>query len=307
MTFKKLTTSLALALGAVAIVTAQNLQSVSRSRNVHADLLASQANVQKQIKVDATKQYIDHLYGLEEEPELDIYEEGWESQYVNCYRDANVPESAVIDVRKYHMPVPGRVNSPYGYRPRFGRVHKGMDLHLRVGDTVRAAFDGKVRLTRFERGGYGYYVVLRHPNGLETVYGHLSRFLVKPDQMVKAGDPIALGGNTGRSTGPHLHFETRYLGYAINPAAIFDFENQTTHTDTYTFNKKSYQMSRDYSPRAKRHSYAKGGKGKKNHYKSVSKSRRGGKYKATASSKKSKSKSQARSKSSKKRGGKRRR
>ena len=154
MTFKKLTTSLALALGAVAIVTAQNLQSVSRSRNVHADLLASQANVQKQIKVDATKQYIDHLYGLEEEPELDIYEEGWESQYVNCYRDANVPETAVIDVRKYHMPVPGRVNSPYGYRPRFGRVHKGMDLHLRVGDTVRAAFDGKVRLTRFERGGY---------------------------------------------------------------------------------------------------------------------------------------------------------
>lgn len=97
------------------------------------------------------------------------------------------------------------------------------------------------------------------------------------------------------------------MGYAINPAAIFDFENQTTHTDTYTFNKKSYQMSRDYSPRAKRHSYAKGGKGKKNHYKSVSKSRRGGKYKATASSKKSKSKSKARSKSSKKRGGKRRR
>lgn len=305
MRIKKLTTTFVLALGAVALLSAQNLQSVSRSRNVHDDLLASQANVQKQIKVDATKQYIDHLYGIEEEPELDIYEEGWESQYVNCYRDANVPETAIIDVRKYNLPVPGRVNSPYGYRPRFGRVHKGIDLNLRVGDTVRAAFDGKVRLTRFERGGYGYYVVIRHPNGLETVYGHLSRFLVKPDQTVKAGDPIALGGNTGRSTGPHLHFETRYMGYAINPAAIFDFENQTTHTDTYTFNKKSYQMSRDYSPRAKRHSYAKGGKGKKNRYKSVSKSHRGGsKHKASASSK---SKSKSKASHSKKKGGKRRR
>ena len=94
-------------------------------------------------------------------------------------------------------------------------------------------------------------MIVRHENGLETVYGHLSRFLVKPDHSVKAGDPIALGGNTGRSTGPHLHFETRFMGYAINPAAIFDFENQTTHTDQFTFTKSNYTESRNYAPAKK--------------------------------------------------------
>ncbi|MDE6714973.1 MAG: peptidoglycan DD-metalloendopeptidase family protein, partial [Muribaculaceae bacterium] len=116
--------------------------------------------------------------------------------------------------------------------------------------------------TKYDRRGYGYYVVLRHENGLETVYGHLSKFIVEPNEYVKAGDPIALGGNTGRSTGSHLHFETRFMGYAINPAAIFDFENQTTHTDTYTFNKKTFENSRDYSPRnkGKNSTYAASGK-----------------------------------------------
>ena len=111
-------------------------------------------------------------------------------------------------------------------------------------------------MTRFERGGYGFYVIVRHENGLETVYGHLSRFLVKPDQYVKAGQPIALSGNTGRSTGPHLHFETRFMGYAINPEAIFDFANRCTHTDSYTFSKSTYTKARDYAP-SKRYSQAK--------------------------------------------------
>ncbi len=91
-------------------------------------------------------------------------------------------------------------------------------------------------------------MILRHPNGLETVYGHLNKALVKPDQVVRAGQPIALGGSTGRSTGPHLHFETRYMGYAINPSAIFDFANHTTHTDTYQFSKKTYTKARNYAP-----------------------------------------------------------
>ncbi|HAO64009.1 MAG TPA: hypothetical protein DCQ91_08645, partial [Porphyromonadaceae bacterium] len=99
----------------------------------------------------------------------------------------------------------------------------------------------------YERSGYGFYVIVRHENSLETVYGHLSRFLVKPDQYVKAGQPIALAGNTGRSTGPHLHFETRFMGYAINPEAIFDFRNRCTHTDTYLFTKSTYQEARNYS------------------------------------------------------------
>ena len=160
-----------------------------------------------------------------------------------------MPQTKVIDVRGFHMPIKGNyITSPYGYRPAFRRTHKGVDMRSAVGDTVYAAFTGKVRLTKFERGGYGFYVILRHDNGLETVYGHLTRFLVQPNQFVKAGQPIALSGNTGRSTGPHLHFETRFMGYAINPAAIIDFANRTTHTDSYTFNKSNYTESRSYAP-----------------------------------------------------------
>ena len=197
---------------------------------------------------------MDNIFSEEEEPEEDIYVEGWDSQAVNCYTNAVVPDTKVIDVSNFCMPTMGYVTSPYGYRRRFRRMHKGIDLKVQIGDTIRAAFDGKVRLTRNQgrRKGYGLYVIVRHSNGLETVYGHLSKFLVSPDQYVKAGDPIALGGNTGRSTGPHLHFETRYMGYAINPDAIFDFENKTTHTDEFTFNKSSYKDARDYSPAKKR-------------------------------------------------------
>jgi len=166
---------------------------------------------------------------------------------VNCYDGVEEAQTAEIDVSKFCMPTPGYITSPYGYRRRFRRMHKGIDLKVNIGDTIRAAFDGRVRITNYDRKGYGYYVVIRHTNDLETVYGHLSKFLIEPDAYVKAGDPIALGGNTGRSTGPHLHFETRYMGYAINPSAIFDFANQTTHTDTYTFDKRTYQEARNFS------------------------------------------------------------
>lgn len=214
----------------------------------HGDLLANQANAN--IHLDNATKYLEGLFNDEDEPEFDIYTEGWGSDHVNCYANVVVPQTAPIDVSKYAMPHPGYITSPYGYRKRFRRMHKGVDLKINMGDTIRAAFDGRVRLTKFERRGYGYYVVLRHTNNLETVYGHLSKFLVEPDQYVKAGDPIALGGNTGRSTGPHLHFETRYMGYAINPCAIFDFANQTTHTDIYTFDKSTYQNARNFSPQA---------------------------------------------------------
>lgn len=225
----------------------------------HRDLIAEQQNIGDQIKVEDTEQFLDNLFRDEEEPELDIYTEGWDSQSVNCYKNAVVPQTRDIDVSNFAMPHPGYMTSPYGWRRRFRRMHKGVDLKVQVGDTIRAAFDGKVRLTKYDRRGYGYYVVVRHTNELETVYGHLSKFLVEPDQYVKAGDPIALGGNTGRSTGAHLHFETRFMGYAINPAAIFDFKNQTTHTDTYTFDKSTYKNARDYEPRSRQ--YAKSGNG----------------------------------------------
>lgn len=227
---------------------AQQLRSVTEHNDIHQDLIASQRDIQEQIKLNETKEFMDELLKEEQEPEIDIYTESWNSDIINPFAGQEVPNNVRIDVSEYAMPVPGFVTSPYGYRPRFRRQHKGIDLKLNTGDTVRAAFSGKVRLAKYERKGYGYYVIVRHQNGLETVYGHLSRFLVKPNQDVKAGDPIALGGSTGRSTGPHLHFETRFMGYAINPAAIFDFENQTAHTDYYTFNKSTYTKSRNYAP-----------------------------------------------------------
>lgn len=244
------TISLSLALAAVMPLWAQSFHLPGVHQDEHSELIARQQNLDHQIKVEDTQLFLDNLFQEEEEPELDIFTEGWESKRVNPFSEAEVPQTADIDVSRFVMPHPGYVTSPYGYRKRFRRMHKGIDLKVYVGDTIRAAFDGKVRLTNYERRGYGYYVIVRHVNGLETVYGHLSKFLVEPDQVVKAGDPIALGGNTGRSTGSHLHFETRYMGYAINPAAIFDFINQTVHTDTYTFDKSTYQQARNYDPAA---------------------------------------------------------
>lgn len=116
-----------------------------------------------------------------------------------------------------------KVNSKYG--PRWYRWHHGVDLKIDLGDPVQATFDGVVRIAKYNRGGYGYYVMLRHANGLETLYGHLAKYNVKPGDVVKAGDVIGYGGNTGRSTGPHLHFEVRYQGHAIDPRHMFDFDD----------------------------------------------------------------------------------
>lgn len=213
----------------------------------HKQLLANAASSKDQIKLIEQNTFIDLLEN-ELEPELDIYTEGWNSKSVNPFREQDVPDTQVIDVTGYVMPHLGPVTSPYGYRKRFKRMHKGIDIGIHSNDTIYAAFDGKVRLTAYEGRGYGNYIIIRHPNGLETVYGHLNKHLVKPDDVVRAGDPIGLGGSTGRSTGPHLHFETRFMGYAINPSAIFDFANHTTHTDEYTFSKKTYTKARNYAP-----------------------------------------------------------
>ena len=169
-------------------------------------------------------------------PADELYGE-WTNQWVNPFRGKKVdyPDSCVIDCSTFVLPIDTmtRVTSKYG--PRRRRMHRGIDIKVQIGDTIRAAFDGKVRIKNYERRGYGYYLVIRHPNGLETVYGHLSKFLVGLNDIVRAGEPIALGGNTGRSTGSHLHFETRFLGQAINPAEIIDFENSVPHQDQYVF------------------------------------------------------------------------
>jgi len=166
-----------------------------------------------------------------------LYRSNWDTIHVNPFEASKIdlPESYTIDCRSFVMPIDNftRVNSKYG--PRRRRMHRGTDLKLEKGDTVRAAFSGKVRIRSYERRGYGYYLVLRHPNGLETVYGHLSKFIVGENEIVKAGQAIALGGNTGRSTGAHLHFETRFLGKDIDPEEIIDFESGTPIRDKFVF------------------------------------------------------------------------
>ena len=200
------------------------------------DLLARQAPVDRRAtKVDTMAL---HLMERSEasQPVADLYYD-WNNQWAHAKGD--LPETFKIDLRGFHMPTPSRlITSNYG--PRWGRVHKGLDIKVYIGDTIRAAFSGKVRIVKYEPRGYGKYVVIRHHNGLETYYAHMSKQLVRENEEVKAGDPIGLGGNTGRSTGSHLHFETRICGVAINPALLFDFRNQDVVGDFYTYRRSHY-------------------------------------------------------------------
>lgn len=223
--------------------------------NLHSELLAAQRPIAADIQLANPTQFIPKLDA--DFADSEIYNEYWESQLVNPYAGATIPDIKDIDVSSYVSPIDDiRVTSNFGYRARFRRQHKGIDLGLHVGDTVRAAFDGKVRICRYERKGYGYYVVIRHDNGMETVYGHLSKFICKPDDRVKAGDPIALGGNTGRSTGPHLHFETRFMGIAINPVDILDIVNKTPHNGIYTFDRAAIEKTQKATPARKKRTTA---------------------------------------------------
>lgn len=172
-----------------------------------------------------------------EYPAGDLYPE-WSNDHAHKYTNVVIPDSLLIDLTGYCMPTENtKVNDIFGYRPRRRRVHYGLDIKVERGDTIRAAFDGKVRYCSYQRRGYGHYVVIRHPNGLETLYAHLTSKLVVENEVVRAGDPIGLGGNTGRSTGAHLHFETRLLGKALDPALFFDFPNQAVTGDTYLYTK----------------------------------------------------------------------
>lgn len=203
------------------------------------DLIARQAPIDRKLKsVDslALQKQIRAEQSLY--PAFDLYP-NWNNETVRAYGDAIIPETYTFDLRGFCMPTEHtRITDVFGYRPRRRRSHYGLDVKVYVGDTIRAAFDGKVRIVKNQgRRGYGKYIVIRHDNGLETVYGHLSKQLVGTNELVKAGDPIGLGGNTGRSTGSHLHFEIQFLGVRLNPALLFDFEKQDIVADTYVFHK----------------------------------------------------------------------
>lgn len=143
--------------------------------------------------------------------------------------------------RSWSMPLARKHELTSNFGPRWSRYHYGADLRLAIGDSVLACFDGVVRIAKYNRGGYGNYVLVRHHNGLETLYGHLSKRLVKVGQEVKAGDLIGFGGNTGRSTGPHLHFEVRYRGNAIDPKHIYDFPANKIKDSVYVISPATYK------------------------------------------------------------------
>ena len=227
MTIKKLKT--------FAIVTIFSLGSLPMMGQ---DLLARQAPIDKKMKavdsVALSRLIQNEMYDL---PSSDLYDD-WNNHF--AHRATELPDSFRIDLRGFCMPTTSRVlTSNFG--PRWGRQHKGLDIKVYIGDTIRAAFSGKVRMVKYEARGYGKYVVIRHNNGLETIYGHMSKQLVEEDQEVRAGEPIGLGGNTGRSTGSHLHFETRLCGVALNPTLMFDFRNQDVVDDYYMFGRDTYQ------------------------------------------------------------------
>jgi murein DD-endopeptidase MepM/ murein hydrolase activator NlpD len=167
----------------------------------------------------------------EEFPAHAMYHNIWTGEKINPYniRLVDTPDTVAIDLSGYCHPVHNVVTSNFGFRR--WRHHYGIDLRLKRGDSVRCAFDGMVRIAR-RSSSYGYYVVVRHYNGLETVYGHFSKLLVKPNQKVHAGELLGWGGSTGRSSGPHLHYELRYLGTPIDPNAIIDFAGYAPHSDT---------------------------------------------------------------------------
>lgn len=175
------------------------------------------------------------------------YYASWDSKKINIY-DFNPKDFKDTVHIKLYDPFFGsnwsaplddtKINSEFGFR-RY-RWHHGTDLKLRTGDPVYSVFDGIVRMKSYDRNGYGYYVLVRHRNGLETLYGHLSKISVEIGQEVRAGEIIGLGGSTGRSTGPHLHFEIRYQGLSINPTEIFDFNYGRLKSDVYTITSASF-------------------------------------------------------------------
>ena len=147
---------------------------------------------------------------------------------------------------QFTMPVTGTLLRGFMY------THKGLDIKINKGDSVRASFDGVVRYARYNRGGFGNLVILRHYNGLETYYAHLSKLMVKVNQVVKSGESIGLSGSTGRSRGPHLHWEIRYKDIPVDPMRIVDFTNGMLIADQFPVTKAVFYPP-DWDPSAVYH------------------------------------------------------
>lgn len=174
-----------------------------------------------------------------------VFEEAWNTSKVNPYdvKQEDLPYSwslwLVDSLSQYSCPFKGPLHSRGKFGIRRGRRHQGVDIPLKVGDPIYATFTGKVRYSKYS-GGYGNVIIIRHENGIETFYAHLSKRNVQEGDWVNAGDVIGLGGNTGRSTGPHLHFETRYNGFAFDPQWLINFETGELRHRLFLLKKKYF-------------------------------------------------------------------
>lgn len=141
-----------------------------------------------------------------------------------------------------------RLGSPYGIRDH--RLHRGVDIHVEKGEPMLAAYPGRVSVSKYNKGGYGHYVVVDHEDGLQTLYGHLAERLVRVGDVVFPGDIVGLAGNTGRSSGAHLHFEIRYKDININPATVINFPKWELQSGVERMSKKKI-VSAHYNMQSK--------------------------------------------------------
>jgi len=174
-----------------------------------------------------------------EEDSTGVFSKQWINDQIFAYRIQrdSIKDTLLVlvdSLHRFHMPVYGHLFRGFTY------THKGLDIKLDKGDTVRAAFNGVVRYAKYNRGGFGNLIIIRHYNGLESYYGHNSKLLVKVNQVVKSGDPISLGGSTGRSRGPHCHFELRYKDVPLDALRVIDFDNQKLIAARFPITKKVF-------------------------------------------------------------------
>ncbi len=186
----------------------------------------------------------------QEDDTTGIFTHSWINDQIFAYMGASKRDSIkdtlltlVSNIRTFHLPIVGRLYRGFSY------THKGMDISLKKGDTVCAAFDGVVRYAKYNRGGFGNLVILRHYNGLETYYAHLSKLKVMVNQVVKANEVVGLGGSTGRSRSPHLHFEIRYKDIPLDPQRMIDFDNNKLISRIFPVTRNIFYPS-DYDGKA---------------------------------------------------------
>jgi murein DD-endopeptidase MepM/ murein hydrolase activator NlpD len=212
----------------------KNLSIVSEDTSTIDEGETSIVEVSEEVQVDSVWIKVAGYYSI------------WDSRNVNPYNMSGAAFKDTVPILLYDeqhawsAPLNrGIVTSNFGYRGY--RWHYGTDLELDTGDSIRAAFDGIVRIAKWDGGGYGNYVLLRHYNGLETLYGHMTKSLVTVGQLVKAGELIGWGGSTGRSSGPHLHYEVRYQGNALNTTYLYDFPKNVLLSDRFLLTPEYFE------------------------------------------------------------------